>query len=287
MLVLVIGAFFYGLKIGKEDTEMKYQALLFQQEEIPPELTAYHQQHLVSFYHIIYLPYRDYQKKWFEHIDLLQLRSDTVDPQSSFNELKRLADSQYASMSGKHMPDTSPLLQESQKDYMRSLRLFSEAFTQMQLNDLQGHELIQAIENDVYFQEAKQHALSAQHYYYQSILRWNQSIETNLTFEEIFTNELSINQWNSLNLNQKNSYIAYVMLELKSYQPYYVQDVTIRVDELVMNGQAQSMELTVISEIMQTLINTGAVRMDDFIFNKNRYYQDESLPQLPFFYEQN
>ncbi len=48
--------------MGKENTEEKYDRFFSQQEEIPLELTAYHQQHLVSFYHTIYLSYRDFQK---------------------------------------------------------------------------------------------------------------------------------------------------------------------------------------------------------------------------------
>lgn len=46
MLVIAIAAFFYGLKTGKENTEMKYEQMLNQQKEIPLELTAYHQQYL-------------------------------------------------------------------------------------------------------------------------------------------------------------------------------------------------------------------------------------------------
>src|SRR5690554_1914010 len=94
MFVCVIGAFFYGLKLGKENTETKYEDMLKIEEEMPLELTAYHQQYLVSFYHTIYLPYRDYQKKWFEHMNSIEMRSNTVDPQSIFKELMKLSDTQ-------------------------------------------------------------------------------------------------------------------------------------------------------------------------------------------------
>src|SRR5690554_1547376 len=78
MLVLTIAAFFYGLKTGKENAETKYEQMLIEKEEIPVELTAYDQQYLVSFYHTIYLPYRDFQKKWFEHMDSIDLRRNTT-----------------------------------------------------------------------------------------------------------------------------------------------------------------------------------------------------------------
>jgi hypothetical protein len=287
MLVCAIAAFFYGLKIGKENTEIKYEALLYQKEEMPLELTAYHQQSLVSFYHTIFLPYRDFQKKWFDHMDSLELRSNTVDPQSIFTELRKLADKQYNEMVSKAMPDASPLLQESHEEYLKSLRLFSEAFKQNQFNNLQGIELINRVEEDTYFQEAKQFALSAQHKYYDAIVKWNQSINPNLSPDEILINPKLTNEaWNRLNLNEKNSWIAFLMKEEQYFEHFYIQDMTIHVDELIENGQADKLNLLNIQQIVNTLISTGAVRTEDFIMNKDRYYENETLPQLPFFFQQ-
>ncbi len=79
-------------------------------------------------------------------------------------------------MINKSMPDTSPLLQKSHEDYMRSLRIFSEAVKKLQPVRLEGMELIQKISEDEFFKEAKQYALSAQYKYYDSVVQWNKSI---------------------------------------------------------------------------------------------------------------
>jgi hypothetical protein len=286
MLVCAIAAFFYGLKIGKENTEMKYEELLRQQEEIPLELTAYHQQYLVSFYHTIYLPYRDFQKKWFEHMNSIELRSNTTDVESVLKDLGKLANHQYQQMINKAMPDASPLLQQSHEDLLKSLKLFAEAVKQPGLKKLQGAELLSEIKIDTFFQEAKEFALSAQYKYYASIVRWNQSnnpqMQQNLDFIEV---PHSIVQWNELNLNEKNSIIAFMMMEDQYYEPFYAHDVTLRVDELIQNGQAEKMNLQFIHDIMETLIDTRAIRVGDFLNGRDRYYEDETLPQLPFFFE--
>ncbi len=73
------------------------------------------------------------------------------------------------------------------------------------------------------------------------------------------------------------------MMQESSFESFYAHDVTIKIDELIQNGQAQKMNMTNIKEIMDTLINTQAVRTGDYLNNKERYYMDETLPQLPFF----
>src|SRR5687767_953903 len=109
MLVCVIGSFFYGVKIGTNKAEAKYLHFLEDQKE-PPAISAYDQQSLVSFYHTIFLPYRDFQKKWFEYTEDIELQSKSVEPSSLFKELSKLANEQYNVLKKASMPNTSPLL---------------------------------------------------------------------------------------------------------------------------------------------------------------------------------
>ena len=186
------------------------------------------------------------------------------------------------------MPSASPLLVDAHEDVLKSLKLFSVALKQMNVSNAQGIELINEIEDNVYFQEAKQFALSAKHNYYASILKWHESIDPTIQHSDHLLEEqnLTLEQWSELNLNQKNRYISYLLLSGEHYNSYYTQDMTIRIDELLNNGQAENMQLTTIQSIFNTLISTGAVRTEDFIINKNRFYEEEILPQLPFFFEQ-
>lgn len=284
LIFCCIGAFFVGLKVGKDNTEQKYKVAAAK-EELPAELTAYHQQYLVSFYHTIFQPFRDFQKSWFTHMDSLELRSNTTDTASVFKELDKLAKQYYNEILHKGMPDTSPLLQRAHEDYLKSLKLFSEAIKEAKYKKLQGLELMTEIEHDVFFQEAKQFALSAQSHYYDAIVKWHQSIDPSIQSIQTDGELISFDTWVELSLNEKNNIISSLIEAGKFFEPYDVQDVTLRVDELIIDGLAEKMQLTNVNEVMITLINTRAIRSGDFINSKDRYYQDELLPQLPFFYE--
>lgn len=56
MLVCILGAFFYGLKIGQEKSDQKYEKILHADKAVVQEYGAYDQQVLVSYYHTIFCP---------------------------------------------------------------------------------------------------------------------------------------------------------------------------------------------------------------------------------------
>ncbi|MEB3102791.1 hypothetical protein [Ferviditalea candida] len=284
MLMLAVGAFFYGLKVGQERIENKYQAM-FQKENLP-QPASYDQQYLVSFYHTILQPFREFQKKWFEHMDAISLDPASVDSVSMLNELGKLAGEKYDRLSGFSMPASSPLLQNAQQNYMKSLKLFSEAIDKFQKKaaQLKGQQLIDAINQDAYFQQARNFALQAQQDYYSSIVKWNETVDPLIRGLDIMReNQVSLEQWKQLNLNEKNNYIAKVLHNNEVFAPYFPQDMAARVDELIATGNAHKLQLKTIGDAIQTLINTGAVRPEDFRRDKMKYYANELLPQLPFF----
>lgn len=284
MLMLAVGAFFYGLKMGQERIENKYQTL--QAKGDNPPLPSYDQQYLVSFYHTILQPFREFQKKWFEHMDAIALDPTSVDSTSLLNELGKLANEKYDKLNTFSMPVSSPMLQNAQQNYMKSLKLFSEATDKLrhQAEQLKGQQLIDAINQDAFFQEARNFALQAQQDYYSSIVKWNESVDPLLQGLDVMRgDQVSLDQWKQLNLNEKNNFIAKMLYKNKVFAPYFPQDLAIRIDELVATGNAQKLKLKNIGDTIQTLISAGAVRPEDFRRDKMKYYANELLPQLPFF----
>jgi hypothetical protein len=288
VIIGALGAFFYGVKIGKDKTTLKYEHILAEKQEMAKELTAYHQQYLVSFYHTIYLPFRDFQKKWFDHLETLELEDESVDPQSVFIELSKLADEKFKTIESMSMPATSPLLQEAHGNYLKSLKLFSQTLKNFRSKtmNLQGAKLIKMIENDAFFTEAKNFALLAQHHYYSSMVRWNEMADPQLTGTELAEKmDLTYTEWAQMNLNLKNLFVTGILEQSGYYSSFYPQDLTIRLDELIANGQAKRMGFTTIKPIIEMLVDTNAVRNGDYLKKKQIYYKNEALPQLPFFYE--
>jgi hypothetical protein len=286
LLVCIVAAFFYGHKVGKEQTLEQYADLINPPVVTEQKLAAYHQQYLVSFYHTIYLPYRDYQKKWFEHMNSIELRSNTTDTKSVFKELEKTANEKYLEMLKSTVPDSSPLLFDAHRHYLKSIKLFQNAAKDFKDTDKQGGALILAIQDDAYFQEAQNFALQAQDQYFNAIVKWHESIDPKLEGSKMLSlDNLPLDKWQSLELNVKNGLVAKEMYEHSYYKPYLPQDITIRIDEMMALGQDKNMNLSSLNEIIEMLVNTGAVRQGDYNRARDRYYKDEVLPQLPFFFE--
>ncbi|WP_028548701.1 hypothetical protein [Paenibacillus sp. UNC451MF] len=287
MLVLALGTFFFGVKLGQERSAAKYENHVSQQQEAAKVYSAYHQQYLVSYYHTIYQPYREFQSSWFDKLNELELNR-SADASLIIKGLSKLAKDKYDEITTKSMPDSSPLLQEGQQNYAKSLKLFNEALgnAQAKANSIPGAELLKVMDSDAYIIEAKKFALSAQQNYYDSIVKWQESVTPQFKHVDV-SKPLAIQDWSTLPLNVKNDYIANLLASSKLYKPFTPQDLTIRVDEMIATGQAAKYNLNQIQPVIDVLLATDAVRTGDFIRNKSKWYPNETLPQLPFFINQN
>lgn len=285
MLIFALGAFFYGMKIGKDRTEAKYTDLLKQYEEKSQGLKAYHQSYLVSFYHTVYLPFREFNLKWEQNIGEIENGGSGSDSSSLIKELSKVADEQYTTMETQTMPETSPLLQEGHQNYLKSLKLFSQAANSLQskANGMSPSALLAEIDKNAYFVEAENFALTAQKNYYDAIVQWHQSQDSGVNPEAIAKNELNFAEWNPLPLNLKNAAAASILAANRSFGAFTPQDVTLRVDEMIKSGQAKKLDASTVNQVVDILLGTHAVRQGDFISGKAKYYPNEVLPQLPFF----
>lgn len=283
MLVVALGAFFYGLQMGQSRASAKYEDIIAKQNEAKQGFAAYHQQYLVSFYHTIYQPYREFHKKWFDKMAELD-SNRSADASLLVKELAKLAEDTYTKLGDKSMPDSSPLLQDAHKDYMKGLKLFGEGLRSFQskANAMPGRELVQQLNQDAYLGEAKNFALKAEKAYYDAIVKWNES--TVAEFKPIDVNQnLALKDWSRLGLNMKNDYVSHILVQGKAYKAFTPQDLSARVDEMIASGQAGKMNLTTVQQVVDVLLATDAVRAGDYQRNGSKLYGNETLPQLPFF----
>jgi hypothetical protein len=288
MLVCMLGAFFYGLEVGKQKADQKYEKLMHVDNAAVEEPGAYDQQVLVSFYHTIYLPFREFQNKWFEQLHQIEVNSSTVDAAAVLKELSKLSNEKYKVLQDKSLPNSSPLLQQAHQNYLKSLKLFTDALSnyQSKANALRGAQLLEEINRDAFFIEAKNQALTAQKNYFESVVKWNQTMDYNLKPTDN-SKTASLDGWRQMNLNLKNSYVSQKLLNEKDFVPYYPQDVTIRIDDFIASGQAKKLGAADVDQTLQLLLSTDAIRSGDFVKGKAKWYSNELLPQLPFFSDVN
>ena len=62
-LIAAFAAFFTGVKVGADKTEAKYEQQK-SAEESKEYSESYQQQDLVTFYHNVFLPYREFKRNW-------------------------------------------------------------------------------------------------------------------------------------------------------------------------------------------------------------------------------
>ncbi|WP_127585318.1 hypothetical protein [Paenibacillus koleovorans] len=288
LLVCIAGAFFYGVKIGREKTEAKYAVIMKNQEEAARIPGAYDQQYLVSFYHSVLSPYREFQLKWFEQLKRLEQTSPSLDPSDVMKDLSRLASQKVNTASKVAMSSSSPLLVEAQQNYMKSLQLFADTLQKYQskANGMAPTALVAELDKDAFLTEAKRFALQGQQQFYTAMTKWNETMEPKIPgLESLSKTPLTVKEWAGMSLIVKNNASANLVLNSRWFAPVYPQDITSRIEELIASGQAKKMNLNDISAIVDMLLGTNAVRQGDFIQSKLKYYNGETLPQLPFFAE--
>lgn len=284
LLICTVGAFFYGIQIGTEKTKARYVNEADDAKTTTASATPYQQQDLVSFYHTVFLPYREFQNEWFAAMNKLS-QGKSFEATSMFKDLARLASTKADEASSIDM-QKSPLLGEAQVSYIRSLKLFNEAAVNAAASakKLSFNELMKNVEQDKTYLSAAQFALNAQQQYYSAMLKWSATVDLDIPSEYKAPALLELSAWKNFNITIKNKVMADQLMTRKKLTAYYPQDLTSRVDELVQSGQATKLKLHSVSAVVDLLINTEAVRSGDFNESKSRLYQQALLPQLPFFY---
>lgn len=284
MLVVAVGAFFYGIQFGKDKAEAKYAAKT-EAENVNESATPYQQQELVSFYLTVFSPYREFQTEWFAASDKL-FRSGNIDAGSAFKNLAKLADQKAEEASSFNMQQ-SPLLGEAQVAYIRSLKYFKDAAAKAAADkSTDPDKLLDNIQNDKNYKSAVQESLAAQQAYYEAMQKWAASVDPAIPASYKHSEPLGTEQWDKLALVVKNRAVVSYLTERGELFGFFPQDLTSRIDEFIRSGQASKMKLKTIGGIIDLLLNTRAVDSGDFSANKARFYQSETLPQLPFFYSE-
>jgi hypothetical protein len=287
LLVCVAGAFFIGFEIGHARAGEKYSAILAKKEAAQSN-EAYNQQHLVTFYHTIYEPGRMFQNKWFEQLKELERPGTAADRSAVVAELARFAEERHKELTNASTPAVSPLLGEAHRHLLESLSLFGEAASafEQRAKAIEPIQLAAELKLDRRTREAQALYLKAQEKFYRAIARWQSAADPEAAGAE-WTGQtpLALDQWGKFSLNDKNAAIAAMLANANRFVPLLPQDLTVRVDEMIMLGQADRLSLADISAIVSMLLDTNAARAGDFAERKDKWYAAERLPLLPFFYE--
>ncbi|WP_379129116.1 hypothetical protein [Paenibacillus sp. sgz500958] len=281
-LISAFAAFFTGVKVGADKMETKYTRL---NAEAAEEFSgSYQQQDLVTFYHNVFLPYREFKRDWNDEVDKLSRTSDSRENKAILKNLGILADKQYKKVNQDSIFKNSPLLQESQLNILKSLTLFSQASDKVTAGAT-GSETAKLLKSNTFTTNAMKYGLQAQKDFYVSMLKWGSKTNSKIPSQLTEAKSLNFIEWKKMPLLLKNATIANLMMNHDIYAGYDPQDITAKIDDLIYSGTASSLNLKDVQSSVSLLISTGAIQEQDFIKWRDQYYGKETVPQLPFFYE--
>ncbi len=282
-LICAFAAFFTGVKVGADKTEDKYEKLVstIGKEEYSG---SYQQQDLVTFYHNVFLPYREFKRNWNTEVDKLARSRNAPANEAIIKNLSILADQHYEKVNQDSIFTDSPLLYQSQLNVLKSLTLFAKASDKVSAGSA-GAEAAKLLKSDPFTEGAVKFGLQAQKNFYDSMLKWGSKNNDKIPSQVDVTKTLSFIQWKKMPLLLKNATIADMMLNRKVFEGCDPQDITAKIDDMIYSGTASSLNLTDVQSSLNLLISTDAVQEQDFIKWREQYYSKEMIPQLPFFYE--
>ncbi|OXM16684.1 hypothetical protein [Paenibacillus herberti] len=283
MLAVAVGAFFTGVEIGSSRTESRFEAKKLQASSAKTT-SAYSQQDLVSFYHTVFSPYREFQSEWLEMESRLESRSATL----STGMLEQLADlatkkrKEIEAVANEHK---SGLLADSRASYLASLDNFNAA-AKRQKTAAAGSSpdiFLVTLRADKDYKKGSNLSLIGQNNYYGAMLSWASSTNSDIPSRIELSGVMSLKQWSSSPLTVKNKLVADLLSKRGQMNAYLPQDLSGAVDQLIESGEAERLNLGSLQSAAELLSGTGAVRSGDFWAIKPRLYSSEVLPQLPFF----
>lgn len=282
MLLFAGVTFFLGLNVGVNKTEEKY-AHLFEDTTVV-ENYQYQQQDLVTFYLTTYSAYSEFQNQWFNSI--YDIGTNRVsNPANVFAELASKAKKQAEEASLSSMQGYG-LLDAAQQSYIRSLNSFEKAAKEFKrsTDNKSASEALTIITNDNNYKNAIEQALKAQTAYFEAMHKWSASVDPNIAATFDSTVSQPISTWDKYPLIIKMNIVTKYLDEQIIFKNLLPQDVVSRIDEFITSDQANQLGLTQVSEVLNLLLTTDAIRQGDYQQYKGTMYDNEFLPKIPFFH---
>ncbi|MBY9081622.1 hypothetical protein KIH86_04510 [Paenibacillus sp. HN-1] len=279
-LIAAFAVFFLGVKIGADKAEAQY-AKKYPNSLAQDPNASYQESDLVTFYHSVFSPYREFKREWNDKVD--RLASGTASPSQTLRSLRTLADEASSKVTETALFSNSPLLEQGQLNILKSLRLFSEAADQAAAAD--SAATAKELRTGELAQGAVKYGLTGQNNYYSAMLSWGSGNSSSIPSAIGNPKVISFSEWKKMPLLLKNANIAQILLNRGIFADYDPQDVTAKIDNLINSGSTDSLNLNNVQGAITLLVSTGALSEQEFSKWRLQYYSKETLPQIPFFYD--
>lgn len=285
-----VGGFFLGGTVMKARMETELQLATKTEREnalrelMLKEQKLYREQDFVNFYYSVFLPLEQFRAAHFRYLDSLQGKSREEQLQIS-KEMEKVVEKQREEVENGIVPASSPLLVKAKTEYINSLNAYTDGIRQVldknNLNALTA-EQIAAGRHLASFHSLW---LRAQADLYKAIALWESAYVTKKEIPDTLPNELDISQWKGYSFHLRNYWTAEYLAKQPTIPRYNPEDLTARLDSVILTDQAASLGWHDIPYAIRVLNTTNAVRQGDFHALREKFYHNVTMPEMPLFTE--
>ncbi len=277
-LVLFVSGFYVGGTVvkNKYNEEIDRLTKQFEFDKSNPTI-KYLQTDFVSFYYGVLDPFNQLKIEHFAYVNKINKKDKKFDYKAKTQELLELSKIVVEKMENTIIDPSAPLLIESKNTYIESLKHYEKGISAL-LNKESQPEAIKRFNTSW---------LHAQILFYQSVVEW-EKIYAIEDIEDIHVNannlyDVSLEQWSTLTLHQKN-YVISMLLEEQAYQlPYPPEDISIHIEPLLSYTDLTSLGIDRIGKAIDLFVASNALNIGDYLHEKDLYYPNVSTPLIPLF----
>lgn len=277
-LVLFVSGFYLGGIIvkGKYTDQIRMLSVEDHDGNARP-VARYLQTDFVSFYYGVLEPFNNFKIEHFAYIDRINNKDQKFDYKAKSKELLELSKTVLSKMEETSISNSAPLLIQSKQAYMESLAHYQKGIGALLNKESMPQEIV----------NFNMSWMLAQKQFYESVSEWEKIYGTNLnelqepSIQSV--KHLSLDDWETLSLHQKNFVIS-VLMEQESYLlPYQPEDISIHIDALVNYEGVSSLGINQIGKAIDLFIAANAINIGDYHKEKDKYYADTATPLIPLY----
>jgi hypothetical protein len=283
-----ISGFFLGATVGKDKAKEEFNLLLGESDpskKKPADQLSYSHTAFSSYYYQIYLPFNEFRKAYLHFHNEMNTLTKTEDAISASKEIQDEIKKARKKLEGSGVPNSSPLLQKSHKEYLSALQAYEQGVKQFIQVSKSSSTNMKQVSNTLStlpeFQKGRAHWLLGQTLFYESVLLW-ESVHVTKVAPSFISNplEYTFDEYKKLNLHQKNELVAKILAE-KNIQAYFnPEDVVVYLDSLTKSTKAT--QIKNIPEALEFLIASDSIQHGEFV-RKISSYSSTKSPFIPLY----
>jgi hypothetical protein len=283
-----ISGFFLGAKVGKDKAEEEFNLLLGDNnpsKKKAADQLSYSHTDFSSYYYQIYLPFNEFRKAYLHFHNQMNTISKKDDAISASKEIQDEVEKVRKKLESTGVPNSSPLLQKSHKEYLSALQAYEKGLKQfIQISKSNGAGM-KKMNSTLFtlpeFQKGRAYWLQGQTFFYESVLLW-ESVHVTKVAPSFISNplEFTFDEYKKLRLHQKSELVAKILAEKKIQAYFNPEDVVAYLDSLTKSTKAT--QIKTIPDALEFLTASDSIQHGEFV-RKISSYSSTKSPFIPLY----